>query len=75
MDYSNLIVLTGHTTVWDDRSGKDKEIFNCSIPLEWSLKAVSSKQYDCVELMVIAANMDQLHFILASKVIATIRQL
>ena len=75
MDYSNLIVLTGHTTVWDDRSGEDKEISNCSIPLEWSLKAVSSKQYDHDELMVIAANMDRLHFILAPKVIATIRQL
>ena len=58
MDYSNLIVLTGHTTVWDVRSGEDKELSNCSIPLEWSLKAVSSKQYDHDELMVIAANMD-----------------
>ena len=38
MDYSNLIVLTGHSTVWDDRSGEDKETSNCSIPLEWSLK-------------------------------------
>ena len=75
MDYSNLIVLTGHTTVWDDRSGEDTEISNCSIPLEWSLKTVSSKQYNHDELMVIAANMDQLHFILAPKVIATIRQL
>ena len=75
MDYSNLIVLTGHTTVWDDRSGEDKEISNNSLSLEWSLKAVSSKQYDRDELMVIAANMDRLHFILASKVIASIRQL
>ena len=58
MDYSNLIILTGHTTVWDDRFGEDKEISSCSIPLEWSLEAVSSKQYDHDELMVIAANMD-----------------
>ena len=58
MDYSNLIVLIGHTTVWDDRSGEDNEISNCSIPLEWSLKIVSSKQYDHDELKVIAANMD-----------------
>ena len=71
----NLIVLTRHATVCDDRSGKDKEIGNCSIPLEWSLKAVNSKQYDHEELKVIAAKMDQLHFILAPKVIATIRQL
>ena len=35
----------------------------------------SSKQYEHDELKVIAANMDQLHFILAPKVIATIRQL
>ena len=42
MDYSNLIVLTRHTTVWDDRSGEDKEISNFSLPLEWKLKAVSS---------------------------------
>ena len=35
----------------------------------------SSKQYDHDELKVIAANMDQPHFILAPKVIATIRQL
>ena len=67
MDYSNLIVLTGHTTVWDDRSGEDKESSNCSIPPECCLKAVSSKQYDHDELKVIAANMDQLHFILAPK--------
>ena len=58
MDYSDLIVLTGHITVWDDRSDEDKEISNCSIPLEWSLKAVSGQQYDHDELMVIAANMD-----------------
>ena len=30
MDYSNLIVLTRHTTVWDVGSGEDKEISNCS---------------------------------------------
>ena len=42
MDNLNLIVLTRHTRVWDDRSGEDKEISNCSIPLEWSLKAVNS---------------------------------
>ena len=42
MDYLNLIVLTSHTTKYDDRSGEDKEISNCSIPLEWSLKAVNS---------------------------------
>ena len=42
MDYSNLIVLTRHTTVWDDRSGEDKEIFSCSLPLECKLKAISS---------------------------------
>ena len=35
----------------------------------------SSKQYDHDELKVIAANRDRLHFILAPKVIATIRQL
>ena len=61
MDYSNLIVLTGHTAVWDVwdvRFGEDKELSNCSIPLERSLKVVSSKQYDHDELMVIAANMD-----------------
>ena len=58
MDYLNLIVLTRHTTVWDDTSGEDKEISNCSIPLEWSLKVVNSKQYDHDELKVIAANMD-----------------
>ena len=73
MDYLNLIVLTRHTTVWDDRSGEDKEISNCSLPLEWKLKC--SKHYEHDELMVIAANMDQLYFILAPKVIATIRQL
>ena len=39
------------------------------------MESGSSKQYDHDELMVIAANMDQLHFILAPKVIATIRQL
>ena len=75
MDYSNLIVFTGHTTVWDDRFGEDKEISSCSIPLEWSLEAVSSKQYNHDELMVITANMDRLHITLAPKVIATNRQL
>ena len=75
MDYLNLIVLTRHTTVRDDGSGEDKEISNCSIPLEWSLKAVHSKQYDHDELKVTAANMDRLHFILAPKFITTIRQL
>ena len=39
------------------------------------MESGSSKQYNHDELMVIAANMDQLHFILAPKVIATIRQL
>ena len=73
MDYLNLIVLTRHTTVWDDRCGEDKEISNNSFPLEWKLKC--SKHYEHDELMVIAANMDQLYFILAPKVIATIRQL
>ena len=75
MDYSNLIVVTRHTTVWDDGPSEDKEISNCSISLEWSLKAENSKQYDHDELKGIAANMDQLHFILAPKVIATIKQL
>ena len=42
MDYLNLIVLTRHTTVWDDRSSEDKEISNCCLPLECRLKAVSS---------------------------------
>ena len=73
MDYSNLIVLTRHTTVWDDRSGEDKAISNCSFPLEGKLKC--SQHYEHDELMFISANMDQLHFILAPKVIATVRQL
>ena len=73
MDYSNLIFLTRHTTVWDDGSSEDKEISNCSLPLEWKLKC--SEQYEHDELMVIAANMDQLHIILAPKVTAAIRQL
>ena len=42
MDYSYLIILIGHTTVWDDRFDEDKEISSCSIPLEWSLGAVNS---------------------------------
>ena len=73
MDYSNLIVLTRHTTVEDDGSCKDKAISNCPLPLEWKLKC--SKHYEHDEPMIIAANMDQLHFILAPKVIATVRQL
>ena len=73
MDYSNLIVLTRHITVWNDRSGEDKVMSNCSLPLLWKLKYI--KHYEHDELMVIAANMDRLHFILVPKVIATVRQL
>ena len=73
MDYSNLIVLTRHTTVWDDRCGEDKAISNCSLPLEWKLKCSTHYEHD--ELVVIAANMDRLHLMLAPKVIATVRQL
>ena len=73
MDYLNLIVLTRHITVWNDRSGEDKAISNCSLPLAWKLKCI--KYYEHDELMVISANMDQLHIILAPKVIATVRQL
>ena len=73
MDYSNLIVLTRYTTVWDDRSGEDKTISNCSLSLEWKLKCSKHCEHD--EFMVTAANMDRLHFILTPKVIATVRQL
>ena len=73
MDYSNLIVLTRHIKVWRDRSGEEKAISNCSLPLAWKLKCIKHYKHD--ELMVIAANMDQLHFILAPNIIATVRQL
>ena len=56
MDYSNLIVLTRHITVWRDRSGDDEAISNCSLPLAWKLKCI--KHYDHDDLMAIAANMD-----------------
>ena len=57
MDYSNLIVLTRHITVWNERSCEDKAISNCSLPLAWKLKC--SKHYEHDELMGIPANMDQ----------------
>ena len=73
MDYSNLIVLMSHTTVLRDRPGADRVISNCSLPLAWKPK--SNKHYEHDNLMVIAANMDSLHFTLAPNTIATVRQL
>ena len=67
MDNLNLIVLTSHITVWNDRSVEDKAISNCSLPFAWKLK--------CIKYYENAANMDRLHFILAPKVIATVRHL
>ena len=73
MEYSNLTVLTSHTTVWRDGPVEDKANSNCSLPLPWKLKC--TKHYEHNDMMAIAANMDQLHFILAPHIIATVRQL
>ena len=73
MDYSNLIVLTSHTTVLRDRPGADGVISYCSLPLAWEPKC--TKHYGHDDLMVIAANMDCSHFILAPNTIVGVRQL
>ena len=70
MDYSNLIVLTSHTTVMKDRPGVNKVISYCSLPFAWKPKCTKHYQHD--DLVVIAANMDHSHFTLAPNTIATI---
>ena len=73
MEYSNLIVLTSHTIVLRDRPGADGVFAYCFLPLAWEPKCI--KHYEHDDLMVIAGNIDCLHFTLAPNTIVTIRQL
>ena len=73
MDNSNVIVLLSHATVLRHKHGADRIISNSSLPLAWEPKC--TKHYEHNDLMVTAANMDCLHFNLASNTIATVREL
>ena len=49
-----------HASVLRDRPGTDRVISNCSLPLPWEPQC--TKHYEHDDLMVIAANMDHMHF-------------